>query len=286
MDVHVKCDDGTIAAHSLILGISPFLRRLLSAERAETAVILLPDVKVSVIQALLEFLYTGSVSTLEGQFYSLIKLIYDLEINASFEAEKTNEQPTKFDITPIVKSNSDFECQSCRPRKRARIDTFDSTFNALFDASNNVQTTSKNINMTSQESVNLWAKSGGLVVNSLTASGVEVKQEPEEKPALQDDQLEQADLRTLLSKTSFNLTSTINTLSSNTVNNNQLGHFVSLNPGYQVYSTYNFKDIDGRIDKTSSFIYRISGFPYTRYPKNELFADHGINGFISDLFAI
>ena len=187
------------------------------------------------MQALLEFLYTGTVTTVEGQFYSLMKLIYDLEIHASIEAEKTGDEPTKFDVTTVVRSNNDFECQSCRPRKRTRIDTFDSTFNAFFEASSNVQNTSKSISMTSHESLNLWPKSGGLVVNSLTASGVEVKQEPEEKPAMQEDrQFDHSDLRQILSKTSFSLTGGVNALSSNSVNNNQLGHFVSVNPGYQV----------------------------------------------------
>ena len=236
VDVHIQCEDGTIATHTVILSIaSPFLRRLLETEQELTAesrlsreplVLVLPDVKVCLVQALLEFLYTGSVTTQEDQFYNLMKLVYDLDINASIEAEKTCVEPTKFDITPISKNVNGFDCQSCRPRKRARIDTFDSTFNALFEASNNVQNTSKSINMTSQESLNLWAKSGGLVVNSLTASGVEVKQEPEEKPPLSD---QAADMRQVLNKASFN-----HSLSTNSINNNQLGHFVSVNPGYQV----------------------------------------------------
>ena len=201
----------------------------------EPIVIVLPDVKVSVIQALLEFLYTGSVNTREGQFYSLMKLFYDLEINASIEAEKTNDQPTKFEITPLVNPVTEFECPSCRPRKRARIDTFDSTFNALLEASSNVQAPAGK-SLSSQESLSLWSKSsGGLVVNSLTASGVEVKQEPEEKPALPEERhFDHTDLRSVLSKGSFSLTSNVNTLSTNSVNNNQLGNYVSVNPGYQV----------------------------------------------------
>jgi len=236
VDVHLKCQDGTIAAHSLVLAISPFLHRLLMSkvESSETAVILLPDTKVGVVQTLLEFLYTGTVSLPEARFCSLVNLLRDLGVNAAVEAERTAGPTTQIDISPI--NNYDINSQSFHPKKRARIDTFDSTFNALFDSSTNVQTNSKNVNLSSQDS--LWAKSGGLVVNSLTASGVEVKQEPEEKPVLQEDQSgqqhEQSDLRALLNKTSFDISSTINTLSSNTVNNNQLGHFVAVNPGYQV----------------------------------------------------
>ena len=82
--------------------------------------------------------------------------------------------------------------------------------------------------LTSQDSLNLWGKSGGLVVNSLTASGVEVKQEPEEKPSMSEErQYDHTDLRQALKQANFNL-------SSNSVNNNQLNHFMSVNPGYQV----------------------------------------------------
>ena len=235
--MHIQCEDGTVASHTLILSIaSPFLRRLLETEQElnwetrlgrEPLVLVLPDVKVAQVQALLEFIYTGSITTAEGQLYGLMKLVYDLGIVASVEAVKTNGPATKFEITTISPCrSSEFDCQSCRPRKRARIDTFDSTFNALLEASSNVQNPSKNFNM-SQESLNQWAKSGGLVVNSLTASGVEVKQEPEEKPSLSEQQAE------LKHKASISLGG-INTLSSNSVNNNQLGHFVSVNPGYQV----------------------------------------------------
>ena len=82
--------------------------------------------------------------------------------------------------------------------------------------------------LSSQDGLNLWGKSGGLVVNSLTASGVEVKQEPEEKPTMSEErQYDQSELRQALKQANFSL-------SSNSVNNNQLSHFVSVNPGYQV----------------------------------------------------
>ena len=237
--MHIQCEDGTIAAHALILGISsPFLRSLIENELSssidskrgvEPIVIVLADVKVSLIQVLLEVLYTGSVVTQEGQVYALMKLLYDLAINISIGAEKTNVPSTKFDITPVTKSNNDFECQSCRPRKRSRIDTFDSTINALFDSNSNIQSSNnKSMRLSSQDGLNLWGKSGGLVVNSLTASGVEVKQEPEEKPTMSEErQYDQSELRQALKQANFSL-------SSNSVNNNQLSHFVSVNPGYQV----------------------------------------------------
>ena len=227
-----------MAAHAVILVISsPFLRSLIENELsscveskrgAEPVVLVMADIKVSLIQVLLEVLYTGSVVTQEGQVYALMKLVYDLAINISIGAEKTSAQPTKFEITPVTRSINDFECSSCRPRKRSRIDTFDSTINALFDSNSNIQNSNKSMRLTSQDSLNLWGKSGGLVVNSLTASGVEVKQEPEEKPSMSEErQYDHTDLRQALKQANFNL-------SSNSVNNNQLSHFMSVNPGYQV----------------------------------------------------
>ena len=53
------------------------------------------------VQALIHFLYTGTVVTQEGQFYSLMKLVYALNINASIEAESTNDRATTF-TAPLV----------------------------------------------------------------------------------------------------------------------------------------------------------------------------------------
>ena len=60
------------------------------------------------VQALIHFLYTGTVVTQEGQFYSLMKLVYALNINASIEAESTPESPTLFKtkITTSAPSSS------------------------------------------------------------------------------------------------------------------------------------------------------------------------------------
>ena len=63
------------------------------------------------VQALIHFLYTGTVVTQEGQFYSLMKLVYALNINASIEAESTKALPTIFrtSISPI-KEEAGEEC--------------------------------------------------------------------------------------------------------------------------------------------------------------------------------
>lgn len=284
VDVNIQCEDGIVAAHAIILScVSPFLKRLLQTETAtgpafatesslqhrsaihtESVILVLPEVKTTLVQALLELLYTGCVTMQEGQINSLMKLVYDLDINASIEAEKTSDPPTLLDIRPVTvmskSSCQNFDWQSATlagdrpPQKRARMDTFDSTFNALFESSsctsinsNSTSTTTTTVtsktqsagskgtnSATPQESI--WPKSGGLVVNSLTASGVEVKQEPEEKPSLNDDNshgYEEAGVRGATVRNAAG-NGIDGSLSSNHVNNNQLSHFVSVNPGYQV----------------------------------------------------
>lgn len=46
-------------------------------------------------------MYTGTVVSKEDHFYSLMKLVYALSINASIEAESTTERPTSF-TAPLV----------------------------------------------------------------------------------------------------------------------------------------------------------------------------------------
>ena len=132
----------------------------------------------------------------EGQFYSLMKLVYALNINASIEAESTQSLPTIFrtSILPVKEE----QCGLCSsPNKRRKRD-------------------SEN-NLVSVASLNR----PGLPVNSLTASGVIVKEELEEKPQLHE---------------SFSLGEGVmaSGVATNQANNNQLGHFVSVNPGYQI----------------------------------------------------
>jgi hypothetical protein len=241
VDVYLQCEDGTLAAHALILSIaSPFLKRLLETELLcreasrlhEPPVLVLPDVKMNLVQSLLELLYTGQVMTPETQFYSLMKLIYDLEINASIDADKTSAQPSNFELTPVLKNSSSNECDLCRrPRKRSRVDTFESTFETFFDPGQNMIISRRTSGGGGGGSMPWRSTPGGLAVNSLTASGVTVKQEPEEKPSVEEGEMKRSLLRTSINALGGG---TVNTLSSNSVNNNQLGHFVAVNSGYQV----------------------------------------------------
>ena len=104
---------------------SPFLKQLFSlagsdtvpagAQDQEPLYIVLPEVKISLVQALLHFLYTGNVVTQEGQFYSLMKLVYALNINASIDAESTPNNPTQFKTK--IAPNSELltsQCPKCR----------------------------------------------------------------------------------------------------------------------------------------------------------------------------
>ena len=243
--MYLQCEDGTLAAHAFILSIaSPFLKRLLEAELVrreasrlhEPPVLVLPDVRLALVQSLLEFLYTGQVVTQETHFYSLMKLIYDLEINASIDADKTSAQTSKFQITPVLKGSagSGEECESCRlqrrPRKRSRMDTFESTFNNLFDSNQQSLLINRRNSSTGSGGSNgqHWRSTpGGLAINSLTAGGVEVKQEPEEKPSMDDHEMKHSVTKTSITSVGGNV---------NAINNNQLSHFVAVNSGYQVFS--------------------------------------------------
>ena len=88
IDLTIQCEDGELPAHQLMLAVaSPFLKQLFQvrtircgvtsfqhvfqAERERLApgvpvVLVLPEVKASLVQALLHFLYTGVVVTQVG----------------------------------------------------------------------------------------------------------------------------------------------------------------------------------------------------------------------------
>lgn len=159
----------------------------------------------------------GNVVTQEGQFYSLMKLVYALNINASIEAESTPDSPTLFNT--LIRSSSaqlnsvPMTC-NCGGSLNSKNGKFD------IDSENNLL-----------NSISFNKVTNGLAVNSFTASGVVVKEELEEKPSflndLVDDKTMKNDYTNLLQETTTQSSSNVN-------NNNQLGHFVSVNPGFQV----------------------------------------------------
>ena len=100
----------------MILAVaSPFLKQLFKLSGGdnvapgvsdqEPVLLVLPETKVSLVQALLHFLYTGCVVTQESQFYSLMKLVYALNINASIDAESTSDSPTLFNTVTSSSSS-------------------------------------------------------------------------------------------------------------------------------------------------------------------------------------
>ncbi len=260
IDLHIQCEDGVLAAHRLVLAAcSPFIRSLIldlgGEATSDPVLLLLPDVKMNLVQTLLQLLYAGQVTAQEGQFYSLMKLVLDLDVSASIEAEKTNAAPTKFETMPVAAGGSG-ECaygEGMRPRKRSRIDTFDSL---IMEGSHSVQQQQQSritgsVTFQHEEGglQQMWQKPGGLVVNSLTASGVEVKQEPEEdnsNSSSMDHHHHLTDRKggNNNSSSSGSFQSVVQASyalapsSTNSANNNnsssQLGHFVSVSPGYQV----------------------------------------------------
>ncbi len=262
IDLHIQCEDGVLAAHRLVLAAcSPFIRSLIldlgGEATTEPVLLLLPDVKMNLVQTLLQLLYAGQVTAQEGQFYSLMKLVLDLDVSASIEAEKTNAAPTKFETMPVAAGvGGSGECaygEGMRPRKRSRIDTFDSL---IMEGSSSVQQQQSRIagSVTFQHEEGglqqMWQKPGGLVVNSLTASGVEVKQEPEEDNSNSSSMDHHHHHLTDRKGGNNNSSSSggsfhpvvqasyalapSSTNSANNNNSSQLGHFVSVSPGYQV----------------------------------------------------
>lgn len=109
VDLTIYCEDGIVRAHQMLLATaSPFLKLLFQTSPVSPAdediSIILPEIKVCLVQALIHFVYTGNVVTKEDHFYSLMKLVYALSINASIEAEATSERPTQF-TAPLVQPN-------------------------------------------------------------------------------------------------------------------------------------------------------------------------------------
>ena len=224
-----------VSAHQMMLAVaSPFLKQLFQAagldkipagvQDHEPLQLVLPEVKTSLVQALLHFLYTGNVVTQEGQFYSLMKLVYALNINASIEAESTPDSPTLFNTLIRASSSSQLSqapssC-TCGAALTSKTGKFD------IDSENNLL-----------NSISFNKVTNGLAVNSFTASGVVVKEELEEKPSFLTDLVDDKNLKSDYG----NLLSEPSSQASSNNNNNQLGHFVSVNPGFQVMNlSYSF----------------------------------------------
>ena len=109
VDLTIYCEDGVVRAHQMLLAVaSPFLMLLFQSNPAygnDDITLILPEVKACLVQALIHFVYTGVVVSNENHFYSLMKLVYALNINASIEAESTNERATTF-TAPLVAPSS------------------------------------------------------------------------------------------------------------------------------------------------------------------------------------
>merc|ERR1712223_363751 len=105
VDLTIYCEDGVVRAHQMLLAVaSPFLKLLFQTSPlygTDEISLILPEVKACLVQALIHFVYTGTVVSKEDHFYSLMKLVYALNINASIEAESTHERPTVFSA-PLV----------------------------------------------------------------------------------------------------------------------------------------------------------------------------------------
>ena len=105
-DVELACSEGScLQAHRLILAtFSPYFRQVLAACKEPTPTILLPDVSVTVMEVLLEFMHTGNV-----------RMKKDLVC----EVEKANKL---FRITGLDKLLLKHVGSSLPPNKRQRVE--------------------------------------------------------------------------------------------------------------------------------------------------------------------
>ena len=148
-----------------------------------------------------------------------MKLVYALNINASIEAESTPDSPTLFStlVTSSAARESPLRC-TCGGSLNNKQGKFD------IDSENNLL-----------NSISFNKVTNGLAVNSFTASGVVVKEEMEEKPSFLNDLVDDKNLKndytSLLQEPT---TQANNNVNNNNNNNSQLGHFVNVNPGFQV----------------------------------------------------
>ena len=105
VDLTIYCEDGVVRAHQMLLAkASPFLMMLFHSNPSygvDDITLILPEVKTCIVQALIQFVYTGVVVSGEDRFYSIMKLVYALNINASIEAESTTDRATTF-TAPLV----------------------------------------------------------------------------------------------------------------------------------------------------------------------------------------
>jgi hypothetical protein len=79
VDVTIYCEDGVVRAHQMLLAVaSPFLKLLFQTSPLygiEDICIILPETKACLVQALIHFVYTGTVVSKEDHFYSLVTFI-------------------------------------------------------------------------------------------------------------------------------------------------------------------------------------------------------------------
>ena len=73
VDLTIYCEDGVVRAHQMLLAVaSPFLKLLFQTSPlygTDEISLVLPEVKACLVQALIHFVYTGTVVSKEDHFY-------------------------------------------------------------------------------------------------------------------------------------------------------------------------------------------------------------------------
>ncbi|XP_043211669.1 B-cell CLL/lymphoma 6 member B protein-like [Amphibalanus amphitrite] len=113
VDVTLVCRGGQIKAHRLLLSsCSPLLERLLAANQEPEATLILPDLQISCVRSLIEYVYTGEISVADCEIDGLVEAATILQVRGIAMAgpPRAPQRPTSlplplpFLFTPPVTS--------------------------------------------------------------------------------------------------------------------------------------------------------------------------------------
>ena len=114
-DCIIQCDSGVkLKAHRLVLGAaSPFMKLVFSEVPASLpeATVMVPGVKISVVQSLIDFLYSGEMTVSRSDTADLQLLIDTLQIDPELVSVQENDDDENDDEEPSSSSSSPTEEQ-------------------------------------------------------------------------------------------------------------------------------------------------------------------------------
>ena len=122
-DITLACEDDQIQAHKLILSAcSPFFKKILKRNRHEHPLIYLKWVKITDLQAVLNFIYHGEVSVAQEDLNSFLTVAEDLKVKGLTQqnSQETSTLKTQQNIGKHQSSKSAMkESGPCGNRSRS-----------------------------------------------------------------------------------------------------------------------------------------------------------------------